>query len=323
MIYKKRILALINPISGKDKKDSLPDMIEKLFSKEEYDISIRFTQRPNHAFDLSAQAAKDRYHGVLAIGGDGTVNEVASALCNSDTALGIIPMGSGNGLARHLGIPSNPQKALETIIEENILSFDYCTANERPFFCTCGFGFDAQVSSEFAKRGKRGPVEYVKSALAEYLKYRPESYKITTPTGVIAEDTFLVACGNASQYGNNAYIAPNADMQDGLIDVTVILPITPFDTATLGILLFLKHIDQDTNIISFRAPELTIEREKPGIMHLDGDAVMMPEKVFIKCHPGGLKIFTPTKKETKPNIFTSIESEFWKFIDSIRNELNI
>ena len=320
---KKQILALINPISGTANKDYLPETIRQIVDSSLFDLSIRFTQRPNHAYQLAKEAAGNGYYGVIAVGGDGTVNETASALCDTDTALGIVPNGSGNGLARHLDIPMDINEALEIINSRNIGQYDYCTANNHPFFCTCGVGFDAQVSAKFAKNGKRGPLSYVKSAVSEYLKYRPQSYRITSSEGTIAEKAFIIACGNASQYGNNAYIAPNADMQDGLIDVTVILPITPLDTAMLGILLFSRHIDQDTNIISFRTPSLTIERDKSGIMHLDGETMMMPEKIEIRCHHLGLKVFTPAKSRPKVTIFNTIESGFWDFVNAIRSELNV
>ena len=317
----RKYLALINPISGTGNKEYLPGILEKRFAGR--DLTIRFTQRANHAYDLAKKASEEGYYSVIAIGGDGTVNEVASALCHSKTVLGIIPNGSGNGLARHLQIPLDINKAIDIILSDNVDSLDNCTANNHPFFCTCGVGFDAQVSEKFAKSQKRGPISYVKSAIGEYLSYRSQNYKITTPSGVITERAFLIACGNASQYGNNAYIAPNADMHDGLIDVTVVLPITPFDTAILGILLFSKHIDQDTNIISFKTSSLTIERERSGVVHLDGEPVMMEKCIEILCHPHSLRVFTPLSYQEKSNLLTSIESSFWNFIRSIRTELNV
>lgn len=323
MDNKRKILALINPISGTLNKDSLPKSIDKIIDYEKFEIEIKYTEHANHAYELSKEAAANGYYGVLAIGGDGTVNEVASALCDTETALGIIPLGSGNGLARHLRIPLNIDKAISIINENHIENFDYCTANDRKFFCTCGLGFDAQVSSTFAKRGKRGPVGYFQSAISEYIKYRSQTYKITSSNGIITEKAFIIACGNASQYGNNAYITPNADMQDGEIDVTVMLPITPFDTAMLGLLLFSKHIDQDVNIISFRTADLSIERESEGIMHLDGEPVNMPKTIEIKCHKGGLKIFVPTESREKFKFLSTVDSDFWNFINSIRSELNI
>ncbi len=318
---RRKYLALINPISGNGKKDYLPEVLEKRF--DGHDITIRFTQRPNHAYDLAKAAAADGYYAVIAVGGDGTVNETASALCHTATKLGIIPSGSGNGLARHLRIPMDINKAIDIILSDEFDTIDHCTANGHPFFCTCGVGFDAKVSEKFAKSTKRGPLNYVKSAIGEYLRYRSQRYKITTPNGVIAEKAFIIACGNASQYGNNAYIAPNADMHDGLIDVTVVLPITPFDTAILGLLLFSKHIDQDTNIISFRTPSLTIEREREGIIHLDGEPIMMGDRIDIICHPLSLNVFSRLRTPDKGNFFTNIESSFWDFINSIRSELNV
>lgn len=325
MASKKRILILINPISGRGDSEYLPNIFEKEFS--EWDMSIKFTQRANHAFELAQKAAKDSIDVVVAVGGDGTINETASALCGSRTALGIIPRGSGNGLARHLHIPLDIKKAIEVIKYGNVAAVDYCTANDQPFFCTFGVGFDAQVSKTFAENGKkghRGPIGYVKSAVSEYLKYRSQHYQIDTPQGTIAEKAFIIACGNASQYGNNAYITPYADMQDGLIDVTVVLPITPLDTAVLGILLFSKHIDQDNNIISFQVPYLSIDRESPGIVHIDGEPMMMGAHIDVNCHAQALFVVTPQKIITeRQSMLTTIETSFWEFVKSIRSELDI
>ncbi|MGN0207469.1 MAG: diacylglycerol/lipid kinase family protein, partial [Muribaculaceae bacterium] len=277
-----------------------------------------------HATDLAKQAIKQGYYGVLAIGGDGTINEVAAALRDSDTALGIIPNGSGNGLARHLNIPIDVKRALEEINNDRIEQFDYCMANQHPFFCTCGVGFDAHVSAKFAESKKRGPMSYLKNTLVEYLRYRSEEYSIETADKVLTERAFVIACGNASQYGNNAFITPNASMQDGLIDVTLIQPFTPLDTAVLGILLFTKHIDQDTNIQSFRTPSLTIHRPKAGVMHIDGEPMMMEADIEVKCIHNGIKIFLPKDGgENKKTFISPIEEGFWNFVTTVRNELNI
>ena len=322
-MYMDKLHFIVNPVAGGTRAIDKFGAVKGMLDDMRFPYTYEFTQCKGHGRELARAAAEHGEKYIIAVGGDGTVNETASALCDTDTALGIVPNGSGNGLARHLDIPMDINEALEIINSRNIGQYDYCTANDHPFFCTCGVGFDAQVSAKFAKSGKRGPLSYVKSAVSEYLKYRPQSYRITSPEGTIAEKAFIIACGNASQYGNNAYISPNADMQDGLIDVTVILPITPLDTAMLGILLFSRHIDQDTNIISFRTPSLTIERDKSGIMHLDGETMMMPEKIEIRCHHLGLKVFTPAKSRPKVTIFNTIESGFWDFVNAIRSELNV
>ena len=324
MDTRKKLLAVINPISGTANKQYIPETITEVMDESKWDMMIRFTQRPGHATDLAKQAIKQGYYGVLAIGGDGTINEVAAALRDSDTALGIIPNGSGNGLARHLNIPIDVKRALEEINNDRIEQFDYCMANQHPFFCTCGVGFDAHVSAKFAESKKRGPMSYLKNTLVEYLRYRSEEYSIETADQVLTERAFVIACGNASQYGNNAFITPNASMQDGLIDVTLIQPFTPLDTAVLGILLFTKHIDQDTNIQSFRTPSLTIHRPKAGVMHIDGEPMMMEADIEVKCVHNGIKIFLPKDGgENKKTFISPIEEGFWNFVTTVRSELNI
>lgn len=324
MDTRKKLLAVINPISGTANKQYIPETITEVMDESKWDVIIRFTQRPGHATDLAKQAIKQGYYGVLAIGGDGTINEVAAALRDSDTALGIIPNGSGNGLARHLNIPIDVKRALEEINNDRIEQFDYCMANQHPFFCTCGVGFDAHVSAKFAESKKRGPMSYIKNTLVEYLRYRSEEYSIETADKVLTERAFVIACGNASQYGNNAFITPHASMQDGLIDVTLIQPFTPLDTAVLGILLFTKHIDQDTNIQSFRTPSLTIHRPKAGVMHIDGEPMMMEADIEVKCIHNGIKIFLPKDGgENKKTFITPIEEGFWNFVTTVRSELNI
>ena len=324
MAGKRKILAVINPISGTSNKEFMPETIARCIDPDKFDVVVRFTQHASHATLLTEEAIKEGFYGVIAVGGDGTINEVAAALRDSSTALGIIPCGSGNGLARHLGIPMNVEKALEIINLDNIESLDYCTANDRPFFCTCGVGFDAHVSQKFAEARKRGPLSYIQKTLVEYLKYRCKTYSIEMNDRVVTEKAFVIACGNASQYGNNAFITPRASMHDGLIDVTVIHPFTPLDTAVLGVLLFTRHIDQDTNINTFRTSELTIHRPKPDVMHIDGEPIMMNADIHIKCHKAGIKIFLPVGDgDEKKSLLKPIENGFWDFVTTIREELNI
>lgn len=320
---KKTLLAIINPISGTSNKEYVPEILNKLIDKNKFALSIRFTQHQGHATTLTKKAISDGFYGVIAIGGDGTINEVASALCGSNTALGIIPFGSGNGLARHLGIPVNLDKAIKILNADNVEDMDYCTVNDHPFFCTCGVGFDAHVSEKFAQSHKRGPLTYVQNTLIEYLKYRPQKYVIEMKDEIVTEEAFLIACGNASQYGNNAFITPRASMHDGLIDVTVIHPFTPLDTALLSVLLFTRHIDQDLNINTYRTSELTIKRDKPGVMHIDGDPVMMDAELNIKCHKGGIKMLLPFTDNVEKSLFSSIEDYFWDFVNTVRDELKI
>ena len=189
----KKILAIINPISGTSNKENVPDIVRQVLVDCDFDITIKFTEYAGHATELAKQAISENFYGVIAIGGDGTINEVASSLRDSNTILGIVPCGSGNGLARHLNIPIDIKKSLKIISRQIVESLDYCTVNDKPFFCTCGVGFDAHVSKKFAEAGKRGPITYLKKTIAEYLKYNSEEYIIETADAKIREKAFVTA----------------------------------------------------------------------------------------------------------------------------------
>lgn len=256
-----------------------------------------YTEYAGHAVEIAAQKAKEGVHAVVAIGGDGTINEIARSLVHTKTALGIIPCGSGNGLARHLQISMEPKKAIE-IINEGIMDvIDYGKINDVPFFCTCGVGFDAFVSLKFAKAGRRGPLTYLEKTLLESLKYQPETYELETEDGTLKYKAFLIACGNASQYGNNAYIAPQATLTDGLLDVTILEPFTVLDVPALSFQLFNKTIDQNSRIKTFRCQTLRIHRTKPGVVHFDGDPMMMGENIDVKVIKEGLQVIIPRYAE--------------------------
>ena len=290
---RKHILAIINPISGTGNKDRMPRLIDTVVDHDKCDVHIEFTRYPGHARELAGQAAADGTDIVVAIGGDGTVNEVASALCGTSTALAIVPSGSGNGLARHLRVPVNASRALQVLDNGRLLKLDYCTANGRPFFCVCGMGFDATVSQKFANEGTRGFITYVKTAITEYIKYKPQHYRINIDGNELDDNAFVVACCNAAQYGNNAYIAPRATMQDGLVDITVMHEFNLADGPLIGARLFTGTLNQDRHVSIFRGRHVVIERDNPGIMHLDGEPLEMPARVEIESVPGGINILVP------------------------------
>lgn len=166
-----------------------------------------------------------------------------------------------------------------------------------PFFCTCGVGFDAFVSLQFSKAGRRGPLTYLEKTLLESLKYRPETYELEMDGSTLRYKAFLIACGNASQYGNNAYITPQATLNDGLLDVTILEPFTVLDVPSLSFQLFNKTIDQNSRIKTFRCQTLRIHRSKPGVVHFDGDPMMMGENVDVKIMKKGLQVIVPRDAE--------------------------
>ncbi len=290
MTKRRHILAIINPVSGTGSKDKIPRLIDTVVDQEKNDVSIVISEYAGHAHEIAAQAANDGIDIVVAIGGDGTVNEVGSALCNTDTAMAIVPSGSGNGLARHLRISMNASRALQVLNNGVVGQFDYCTINGKPFFCTCGMGFDAAVSYKFSNEGTRGFITYIKTALSEYIKYQPQDYVINIDGTELKEKAFVIACCNAAQYGNNAYIAPRATMQDGLIDVTVMHPFNMIESPLIGARLFLRQLNHDNHVSIYRGKHVIIERTHEDIIHVDGDPMIMPARVEIQNVSRGISI---------------------------------
>lgn len=291
---KKKIVFVINPISGTQGKEQILAWVNEKLDREKYDMEVVYTEYAGHAVKIAAQKAAEKAFAVVAIGGDGTINEIARSLVHTDTALGIIPCGSGNGLARHLQIPLDPKKAVDIINGGRLEVIDYGKINGIPFFCTCGVGFDAFVSLKFSQAGKRGPLTYLEQTLLESLKYRPEVYELEMDGNVSTRyRAFLIACGNASQYGNNAYITPRATLDDGLLDVTILEPFTVLDVPSLSFQLFNKTIDQNSRIKTFQCKSLRIHRSKPGVVHFDGDPMMAGEDIEVSIVQRELKVIVP------------------------------
>lgn len=302
-VSSQKCMLIVNPRSGTADKGRIVRLAISELLKAGITVKTVYTERPAHATELAAAAASEGTDIVIAMGGDGTVNEVARGLCNTSSTLGIIPVGSGNGLARHLQIPLDPAGAIGVITSGNAQQCDYCTVNNRPFFCTFGIGFDAAVSDRFASRpGQRGFVNYVRSAFEELINFRSEEYSILCDDVEIKEKAFVIACCNAAQYGNNAFIAPRASITDGLIDVTVLHSSNLIQHAFNGIDLMLGLIRDGARARTFRTASLVILRSHPGPVHLDGDPVNMGLRLVVRCHAGGLRVFSPGEMKVKPLI---------------------
>ena len=322
---KKKIVFIMNPISGTASKAGIPSLIDSTLDKELFEYEIKLTERAGHASILATEAKDAHADIVVAVGGDGTVNEVARSLVHSDTALGILPCGSGNGLARHLLLPMNLRKSIEIINACEIHYLDYGIINDHPFFCTCGMGFDAFVSMKFAESGKRGPISYAENILREGLKYEPETYTLEDETGTKQYKAFLISCANASQYGNNAYIAPQASMSDGLMDVVIMEPFDVLEAPQVSFDMFNKTLDKNSKIKSFRCKKLHITRSKAGWIHYDGDPVMTGADIDIHLEEKGIKMVVnpfADKNARKPNMIQNAFAEFFNDINDMRNDIN-
>jgi len=314
----------MNPISGTSDKKDIPYLIEELLDKEQFDYSIRETEYAGHAYEIAKESKEQGIDIVVAVGGDGTVNEVGRALVHSNTALGIIPTGSGNGLARHLLIPMKIKGAIQVLNDCEITDLDYGIINEHPFFCTCGVGFDAFISEKFAEAGKRGPITYLENILKEGLKYEPETYEIEAENGTIKKKAFLISCANASQYGNNAYIAPQASMSDGMIDVIIMEPFDAFEASQISIEMFNKTLDKNNKIKTFRSKEIKIYRKAPGVIHYDGDPIDTGKEIVVTLKEKGIKILTNPKADRslrQPNQIQNAAAELFSELTQIREDV--
>ena len=321
---KTTITFIINPISGTSSKEDFPQIVGQLIDRDRFDVEIVFTEYAGHAAEIAKERAQQGRDVVVAVGGDGTVNEVARSLTHTDTALGIIPCGSGNGLARHLRLPLDIKKALGVINQCHIEAFDYGVINDLPFFCTCGMGFDAFISLKFAEAGKRGPITYVENVLKEGLKYKPEIYEVEDASGKMRHKAFLIACANASQYGNNAYIAPGATMKDGKMDVIIMEPFNALDAPQIAADLFMKTLGNNSKIKTFRADHIRIKRKQPGAIHFDGDPVMTDCDIDVHIEHLGIRIVTDAKANedtAQPNPVLNAFSDLFNNINNVREDI--
>lgn len=296
---RRSILVIINPIAGVRPKDEIPALVHEVMTSEEgFDVEIRFTERAGHAGEMAREAVERGIDTVVAIGGDGTVNETARQLIGSKVKFGIVPMGSGNGLARHIQVPLDLRKALDCIRAGYSEAVDYGTVNGEIFFCTAGVGFDAEVSARFAEAGSRGPVTYVRSFMELVNDYQPSNYVIHTDDGRIREKASLIAIGNASQWGNNAFITPQASMSDGMLDVTLIKPMPLIEIPKIAMQLFTRQIDQNPHTLTFRSSHLRIVLPHECTVHVDGEPMQMDGVLDIQIHPAQLNIICPAEPET-------------------------
>ena len=287
----KRILFIINPNSAKRNRDRISRAIKSGIDKRVFDISVAYTQSAGHAVTLSKDAVASKVDVIVAVGGDGTVNEVASQMINSSSTLGIVPLGSGNGLARHLGISRNIEKAIRLINKQNTSVIDTGSVNGKVFISIAGVGFDALVAERFARGTQRGFLGYFQIIANEYLFYKPQTYSLTLDDGrVINESALFVAFANSNQFGYNTTIAPNANIQDGLLDVCIVKKPEIFRIPLIASLLLLRQIDISPSVEIVKARSLKVNRDQNDVVNIDGEPLNLQKNLEIKINPLSLKI---------------------------------
>ena len=290
MATRSAVLAIINPLSGTtstEQKKLLQDAFVRRANALGHAPEVVFTTGPGHATELAAEAVRQGVSRVLAIGGDGTINETAQALRKSATALGIIPIGSGNGLARHLGIPLNPMKAIERALTGRPVVIDSGEINEHPFFCTAGLGFEAYVAHAFAQQPVRGLPIYVRTAFRAFWAYKPQRFVLNGQE----KELFSLTFANAGQFGNNAWMAPTANIADGRLEQC---EIRPFPAQAVGMLtwrLFNKTLNQSGYWRGRSITKAIVQAEEPLLIHADGEPLILPEsRAEVRVLPGSLLV---------------------------------
>lgn len=283
---KSDMLFIVNPLSGGSGKSHICSRLEGSGHK------VVYTEYAGHAELLARESSEQT---VVAVGGDGTVNEVARGIIGSGKTLGIIPCGSGDGLALHLGISRHFDKALDTVLNGLPHPLDAGMINGRLFLSVCGVGFDAMVSERFAKSGHRGLLSYIEQGLGLWREFQPEKYRITVDDRTWENNAALITVGNSSQWGNGARITPLADSSDGILDITVADMFTTLEMPALACLLMTGHLDKSHRIHCYRGKGVRISRNSGGPAHADGDWFEAGKEIEIHVIPGALNVMVPRK----------------------------
>lgn len=286
---KKKICFIVNPISGVGRQKIIEKLVVEKLDHARYEYKIVYTEHPKHAIDLCKKATEDCFDIVVAVGGDGSVNEAGRSLAGTGSALAILPAGSGNGLARHLGIPMDLVKAMDVINNGKEITIDTVSINNETFLGMAGVGFDAHIGWEFAKFGKRGFSSYVKVVTREFPKYKAMDYELEIDGVKYSRNAFLISFANGSQYGNNAVIAPNADLQDGMIDVCILKDFPVYALPVLAYRLFNKKMGSSKYIEIIRGKKIKV-KQLSTTAHIDGEPVELGHDITIEVKPATLKV---------------------------------
>ncbi|MEP7169055.1 MAG: diacylglycerol kinase family protein [Bacteroidota bacterium] len=290
---KTKIRFILNPKAGSGLNTSISTCIKKSFNENDFEIELFFTESASHATQLCKDAVKNKFEIVAAAGGDGTINETAQALKHSNTALGIIPTGSGNGFANHFNIPLNIEKAIAVILKRKIVSVDSLLINEKFCMNIAGAGFDAHIANLFANYGKRGFASYIKLVLKEYFFYKEKKYTIEFNDKKINTFAFLIAIANATQFGNGAKISPLANADDGIIDVTILKKIPLYKIIFVVAKMFNGKLVNTAYAEILKSKSFIISSDEKISIHIDGEPTGLCEKIIATIDPLSVKIIIP------------------------------
>lgn len=294
---KEKILFIVNPISGHHDKSKFPKIVDELIDKDKYDYTITLTEYAGHAVELTKQAIDNQYDIIVAVGGDGTINEVATTMIGASQTFAIVPYGSGNGLARHLHLPLKPKKVITEVINKGVKSkIDTATLNGVPYISIAGVGFDAIIADYFARDPKRGIKTYVKLVTEKYFKFKPEKYHlILDDKEEIDCEPLFISFANSNQFGSNAVVSPTASLNDGLLDVCIFKKPNFIQVPWIAERLLTQKIDRTHVVDIHKASKIKVIREKEDIANIDGEAKMTSKDIEVTINPLSLNILLPNK----------------------------
>lgn len=262
---------------------------------QQFAYEVRYTQYPGHATELSIQAVKEKVDIVVVVGGDGSVNEAAQALVHSQTILGIVPHGSGNGLARALKLPLKPEACIQVINKMHVRDIDVGYANDRLFVSNAGVGFDALIARRFARAESRGLINYAKLVIQSMKSYQCKNYSIQVDETRVEEQAFFVAVANGNQFGYEFRIAPKAELDDGKLDICLVRPLKWYQWPWITVKSFAGTLQSSATVQQLQGSELLIDRQEPlEWMQLDGEAVRVNHTpIKLGIHPRALRVLVP------------------------------
>lgn len=291
----KKIVFLVNPNSGVNhsSKVLLKDFAAQVLDAEKYTWEIIFSKSAEHLYELSKSAAENGADIIVAVGGDGTVNQVAKGMFGSSAVLGLVPAGSGNGLAHHLNIPVDIPASLEVINKAQEKVIDTCSVNNELFVSIAGVGFDALVAKKFADSKRRGFLSYLNIVTNEYTWYRPRKYKLNIDGKIYKRKALFVSFANTNQFGYNTVISPDASIEDGLVDVCIMKKVPLLLAPGIIGLLLTRKIDSSGYVEIIRAREVSFTRRKNRPVNIDGEPVKLTPELTVKVNPASLRVIVP------------------------------
>jgi len=278
------IAFIINPISGTSRKNKIKRQIQKIFGDSKYKYTIVETEREGHATVLASEMSKS-HDIIVAVGGDGTLNEVVRGILNTEAKLGIVPCGSGNGLARHLKIPMKSAKALKAIKNGEKRYIDTVMFNGTPFVNVSGIGFDAQVAHKFAESARRGIWTYFCNTIRVYFGFKPIEVTVDIENQTFEREALLVTFANSSQFGYNATISPISDVSDGVIEVCILKPFSSIKSViVVAARLFIKRMHKSKHLEIIRTQKASITTKTPVASHIDGSPYVIDTRFEIEIN---------------------------------------